>query len=57
MKALGMTPGDAAISSAEVEKYALVFTDPISVVQIRALAALFGWTPPDGLEGVFVLSV
>jgi hypothetical protein len=38
------------ISSAALQKYAELSSNPPSATQIRALAALFGWSPPEGLE-------
>jgi hypothetical protein len=38
---------DACITSEALDKYAVVFHNPLSVVQIKASAALFGWSPPE----------
>jgi hypothetical protein len=38
------------ISSAALQKYAELSSNPPSATQIRALAALFRWSPPEGLE-------
>jgi hypothetical protein len=37
------------VSSAALQKYAELFSNLLSAIQ--TLAALFGWCPPEGLEG------
>jgi hypothetical protein len=50
MKTLGVVSKGAAILSKALEKYAGIFSTPLSATQIKALAALFGWSSLDGLE-------
>jgi hypothetical protein len=50
MKTLGVVSEGATILSKALEKYAGTFSTPLSATQIKALAALFGWSSPDGLE-------
>jgi hypothetical protein len=45
---LGMNAG--ATTLFDLERYSAAFSSPLSADQVRALAALFGWIPPDGLE-------
>jgi hypothetical protein len=42
---------EADVSSAALQKYAELFSNLLSAIQIKALAALFGWCPPEGLVG------
>jgi hypothetical protein len=51
LNTLGMVPEEADVSSAARQKYAELFSNLLSAIQIKALAALFGWCPPEGLEG------
>jgi hypothetical protein len=51
MNSLGMLLEEAEVSSAALQKYAELFSNPLSAIQIKALAALFGWSPPKGLDG------
>jgi hypothetical protein len=51
MNTLGVVLEEADVSSATLQKYAELFSNPLSAIQIKALAALFGWCPPKGLEG------
>jgi hypothetical protein len=50
MKTLGVVSDEAAISLEALEKYAGIFSTPLSTTQIKALVALFGWSSPGGLE-------
>jgi hypothetical protein len=54
MKSLGVVRDDARITSEHLDKYVTAFHTPLSAVQVKALAALFGWSLPkeqseDGL--------
>jgi hypothetical protein len=51
MNTLGMVPEEANVSSTALQKYAEFFSNPLSAIQIKALVTLFGWCPPEGLEG------
>jgi hypothetical protein len=41
---------DAHITSEDLNKYVTVFRNPLSAVQVKALAALFGWSPPEEMR-------
>jgi hypothetical protein len=34
------------VSSDALDRYAVMFSSPLTAAQIKALAALFGWSPP-----------
>jgi hypothetical protein len=46
MKTLHVVSDAESISPKALDKYAAVFSNPLSSTQIKVLAALFGWTPP-----------
>jgi hypothetical protein len=46
MKSLGVARDDACITSEDLDKYIAAFHNPLSAVQVKALAALFGWSLP-----------
>jgi hypothetical protein len=50
MKILGVVRDDAHFTSEDLDKYAAAFRNPLSAVQVKALAALFGWSPPEELS-------
>jgi hypothetical protein len=50
MKDLRIASDAVAVSPGALDSYASAFSKPLSSSQIRALAALFGWAPPEGLE-------
>jgi hypothetical protein len=50
MKTLGVVLDDAHITSEDLNKYVTVFHNPLSAVQVKALAALFGWSPPEEMR-------
>jgi hypothetical protein len=47
MKSLGVIHDDACIFSDALDKHASVFCNPVPEIQIKALAALFGWSLPE----------
>jgi hypothetical protein len=51
MHSLGVVSEEAGFSSEALDKYAVVFHNPMSETQIKALAALFGWSLPVELAG------
>jgi hypothetical protein len=46
MKSLGVIHEEASISLKALDKSAALFSNPLTAAQIKALAALFGWSPP-----------
>jgi hypothetical protein len=51
LEALGAAVEDDVATSVSLQKYVELFSNPLLAIQIKALAALFGWPPPEGLEG------
>jgi hypothetical protein len=51
MNTLGMDPEEVDVSSTALQKYGELFSIPLFATQIKALTALFCWSPPEGLEG------
>jgi hypothetical protein len=45
MFSLGVASNEAYITSEALDKYAAVFRNPLFSIQIKALVALFGWSP------------
>jgi hypothetical protein len=50
MFSLGVASDEACITYETLDKYAVLFHNPLSSVQIKALAALFGWSLPAELS-------
>jgi hypothetical protein len=46
MKSLGIVQEESTMSSDALDRYATMFSNPLTTGQIKALAALFGWSPP-----------
>jgi hypothetical protein len=52
MKSLGVASEEASFTVEALDKYAAVFSNPMSATQIKALAALFGWSLPSDHDEV-----
>jgi hypothetical protein len=46
-KALMATLGETSLSAEALDKYAAMFSNPLTTAQVKALADLFGWSLPD----------
>jgi hypothetical protein len=46
MKSLGIVHEESTVSSDALDRYAVMFSNSLTAAQIKALAALFGWSPP-----------
>lgn len=47
---LGLVEDREVVGEAALEEYRQLFNRPLSQSHVRALAALFGWAPPDQVE-------
>jgi hypothetical protein len=52
MKSLEVATEEASFTAEALDKYATVFSNPLSATQIKALVALFGWSPPSDHDEV-----
>jgi hypothetical protein len=57
MRSLGVASEEEAIEKPALDDYAMVFQNPLSASQVRALAALFGWAWAPSKESAFGPSV
>ena len=50
MRSLGIELEREHVNQKVMEDYAKLFSGPLSASHVQALAALFGWSPPEGYK-------
>jgi hypothetical protein len=48
MRSLGIELERELVNQRTMDDYAKLFSGPLSASHVQALAALFGWSPPEG---------